>query len=64
METQNFPPYRVQKGCLQGAGLGMEELDWDGGAVWDEGAGLGMGGSSRVLRHLCRPYQSGVPLLS
>ena len=55
METQNFPPYRVQKGCLQGAGLGMEELDWDGGAglrmeelewgwgelVWDGGARLG-----------------------
>ena len=36
METQTFPPYRVQKGCLQKAGLGMEELDWD------EGAGLRM----------------------
>ena len=32
METQTFPPYRVQKGCLQRAGLGMEELGWDGGA--------------------------------
>ena len=78
METQTFPPYRVQKGCLQRAGLGMDELDWDGGAglrmeelewgwgelVWAGGARLGMGGAPRVLRHLCWAYQSGVPLLS
>ena len=32
METQTFPPYRVQKGCLQRAGLGIEELDWG----WEE----------------------------
>ena len=32
MEIQTFPHYRVQKGCLQRAGLGMEELDWG----WEE----------------------------
>lgn len=60
------------------SGLRVEELDWDGGAglrmdelewgweelVWAGGAGLGMGGAPLVLRHLGRPYQSGVPLLS
>ena len=60
------------------SGLRVEELDWDGGAglrmdklewgwwelVWAGGARLGMGGAPRVLRHLGRPYQSGVPLLS
>ena len=48
-----------------GAGLRMDELEWGWGElVWAGGAGLGMGGAPRVLRHLCRPFQSGVPLLS
>ena len=44
METQTFPLYRVQKGCLQRAGLGLDELDWEGHLVWESRSWTGMEG--------------------